>query len=307
MPGSFLTRLFWSFVTLLGTALLTFLLVNVVPGDVARVIAGPKATPEVLQQIRERYHLHEPLWKRAFYHFRQLARGDLGHSFVTEQPVVDAIGTRLGTTAALTVTAVVIWMLLAVPLGVGTAKYRGSWFDRSTLVLATLSLSLPAFWLARMLQYWLAYKLGWFPVAGFRGFTHLLLPAFTLALLYLGYYARLIHTSMSEVLDTQYIRAARARGAPEVVVLFRHGLRNALLPVVTILGMDVAGLLGGVMFTENVFALPGIGTLAVQSVFDLDVPVIMGTVLFSAVVVVLANLVVDILYRWIDPRIKNAH
>jgi oligopeptide transport system permease protein len=168
-------------------------------------------------------------------------------------------------------------------------------------------LSVPAFWLARMLQYWLAYKLGWFPVAGFRGFTHLLLPALTLALLYLGYYARLIHTSMSEALDTQYIRAARARGAPEFVVLFRHGLRNALLPVVTILGMDVAGLLGGVMFTENVFALPGIGTLAVQSIFDLDVPVIMGTVLFSAVVVVVANLVVDLLYRWIDPRIKSAH
>lgn len=307
MPASFLIRLFWSAVTLLGTALLTFLLVNAVPGDVARVIAGPKASPEVLQQIRERYHLNEPLWKRAFHHFRQLAQGDLGHSFVTDQPVADAIGTRLGTTAALTATAVVLWMLLAIPLGVGTAKYRGSWFDRSTLVLATLSLSVPAFWLARMLQYWLAYKLGWFPVAGFRGFTHLLLPALTLALLYLGYYARLIHTSMSEALDAQYIRAARARGAPEVVVLFRHGLRNALLPLVTILGMDVAGLLGGVMFTENVFALPGIGTLAVQSIFDLDVPVIMGTVLFSAVVVVVANLVVDVLYRWIDPRIKSAH
>jgi peptide/nickel transport system permease protein len=304
MTGRFLFRLFWSALTLLGTALLTFLLVNVVPGDVARVIAGPKASPQVLEEIRQRYHLHEPLWKRAGYHFRQLAAGDLGHSFVTDQPVAEAIRARLPTTAALTVTAVVMWMLLAVPLGVSTAKYRGSWFDRSTLVLATLSLSLPAFWLARLLQYWLAYKLGWFPVAGFLGFAHLLLPAATLALLYVGYYARLIHAHMIEVLDSPYIRSARAQGTPERVVLFKHGLRNALIPVVTILGMDVAGLLGGVMFTENVFALPGIGTLAVQSVFNLDVPVIMGTVLFSAFLVVAANLVVDLLYRWIDPRIR---
>jgi peptide/nickel transport system permease protein len=148
--------------------------------------------------------------------------------------------------------------------------------------------------------------MGWFPVAGFRSFSHLLLPAGTLALLFVGYYARLIHSNMTEVLNSPYVRAARAKGAPETVVLFRHGLRNAMIPVVTILAMDVAGLLGGVMFTENVFALPGIGTLAVQSVFNLDVPVIMGTVMFSAVIVVAANLVVDVLYRWIDPRIKSA-
>src|SRR6185295_14884583 len=193
------------------------------------------------------------------------------------------------------------WMLLAVPLGVLTARCGGSWFDRFVLVLATLSLSLPAFWLARMLQYWLSYKLGWFPVAGFRGFSHLLLPAATLAVLFVGYYARLVHSNMTEVLNSPYIRTARAKGVSEAMVLFRHGLRNAMIPVVTILGMDVAGLLGGVMFTENVFALPGIGTLAVQSVFNLDVPVIMGTVMFSAVIVVAANLVVDVLYRWIDP------
>jgi peptide/nickel transport system permease protein len=127
-----------------------------------------------------------------------------------------------------------------------------------------------------------------------------------LALLFVGYYARLIHSNMTEVLNSPYVRAARAKGAPETAVLFRHGLRNAMIPVVTILGIDVAGLLGGVMFVENVFALPGIGTLAVQSVFSLDVPVIMGTVMFSAVIVVAANLVVDVLYRWIDPRIKAA-
>lgn len=300
-------RLFWSAVTLLGTAVLTFFLVNAVPGDVAKIIAGPKASADVIKEIHTKFHLDEPLWKRLGYHFNELAHGDLGHSFVTDQPVAEAILTRLPTTAALSALAIVMWMLLAVPLGVLTAKYSGSWSDRLALVLATLSLSLPAFWLARMLQYWLSYKLGWFPVAGFRTFTHLLLPASTLALLTVGYYARLVHSSMTEVLNSPYIRGARAKGASETAVLFRHGLRNAMIPVITVLGMDVAGLLGGVLFVENVFALPGIGTLAVQSVFNLDVPIIMGTVLFSAVAVVAANLVVDILYRWIDPRIKAAH
>jgi peptide/nickel transport system permease protein len=158
-----------------------------------------------------------------------------------------------------------------------------------------------------MLQYSLAYKLGWFPVAFFRRFGDLLLPAASLATLSVGYYARLIHTNMVEVLDSPYIRAARAKGASETRVLFKHALRNAMIPVVTILGMDVATMLGGVLFTENVFALPGIGTLALQSVFNLDPPMIMGTVLFSAVLVVGANWVVDLMYGWIDPRIKHAH
>lgn len=301
----FLIRLFWSGVTLLGTAVLLFLLVNLVPGDVARIVAGPKATPTVLNEIRKQYHLDDPTWVRLGYYLNQLAHGDLGHSYVTDQSVGQAILSRLPVTASLAATAVVMWMLMAVPLGVLTAKYRGRWFDRSVLVAATLSLSLPAFWLARMLQYSLAYKLGWFPVAGFNGFDSLLLPATTLALLFVGYYSRLIHTNMVDVLESPFVRNARAKGMSESSVLFKHALPNALIPVVTVLGMDVAGLLGGVLFTENVFALPGIGTLAVQSVFNLDVPMIMGTVLFSATIVVTANLVVDLLYRWIDPRIKG--
>jgi peptide/nickel transport system permease protein len=302
----FLIRLFWSGVTLLGTAVLIFLLVNLVPGDVARIVAGPKATPAVLTEIRHQYHLDDPIWKRLGYYLAQLAHGDLGKSYVTDQPVAQAILSRFPMTASLAVTAVVMWMLMAVPLGVLTAKNRGRWFDRGVLVAATFSLSLPAFWLARMLQYSLGYKLGWFPVAGFNGFASLLLPATTLALLFFGYYSRLIHTNMVDVLESPFVQNARAKGMSEAAVLFRHALPNALIPVVTVLGMDVAGLFGGVLFTENVFALPGIGTLAVQSVFNLDVPMIMGTVLFSATIVVTANLVVDLLYRWIDPRIKGS-
>jgi peptide/nickel transport system permease protein len=305
MMTRLITRLIWSAITLLGTAVLTFVLLNAVPGDVAQVIAGSKASPEVKKEIHAKYHLDDPWWQRLGLYFGQLARGDLGHSYVTDQPVAEAILTRIPTTAALASLAVVMWVAVAVPLGALTAKFRGSWFDRVTLVLATVSLSLPAFWLARMLQYWLSYKLGWFPVATFQSFRHLLLPAASLAILSIGYYARLIHTNMVEVLDSPYVRAARAKGASETRVLFKHAMRNALIPVITILGMDVAGMLGGVLFIENVFALPGIGTLAVQSVFNLDPPMIMGTVLFTAALVVGANWVVDLMYGWIDPRIES--
>ena len=298
-------RFIASVVTLLGTAFLTFFLLNAVPGDVARVIAGAKATPEVIKDIHAKYHLDDPLWQRFGLYLTQLAHGDLGHSYVSDQPVAEALITRLPTTAALTGLAVMMWVALAVPFGVLTARFRDTWFDRSVLVAATLTLSLPAFWLARMMQYWIAYKLGWFSIGFYRSFGDLLLPAAALAILFVGYYARLIHTNMVEVLDSPYVRAARARGASETTVLFKHALRNAMIPVVTILGMDVAGLLGGVLFIENVFALPGIGTLAVQSVLNLDPPVIMGTVLFSAALVVGANWLVDLLYGWIDPRIKS--
>lgn len=293
--------------TLFSTAVLTFFLLNALPGDVARVIAGPKASPEVIKEIHLKYHLDDPWWKRLGLYLGQLAHGDLGRSYVTDQPVAEALLTRLPTTVALAALASAMWMVVAVPLGVLTARFRGSRLDRAVLVLATLSLSLPSFWLARMMQYALAYKLGWFPVATLQSAWHLVLPAGCLATLFVGYYARLVHTQMVEVLDSLYVRAARAKGSSEFRVLFKHALRNALIPVVTVLGMDVAGMLGGVLFVENVFALPGIGTLALQSVFNLDPPMIMGTVLCSAALVVGANWVVDLSYGWIDPRIRGIH
>lgn len=306
MISAVLKRLAGAALTLLGTALLTFALVRVVPGDPARAIAGSKASPEVIATIRADLGLDQPAWIQLRDHLARLARADLGISYTTREPVRDALLSRLPVTAALAGLAAVLWLAMSLPLGLLTARRPGSRLDRSVLVLATLGISLPAFWVARMLQYLLAYKLGWFPIAGLGSLAHLLLPAFSLALLATGYYARLIHTQMVEALASPYIRAARARGVAESSLLLRHALRNALVPVVTILGMDVAQLLGGVLFVENVFALPGIGTLAVQAIYNLDIPVIMGAVLFSSFLVVSANLVVDIAYRWMDPRIRSA-
>ncbi len=300
-----LSRIVWAVIVLWGTSLITFLIAHAVPADPARAYAGARADAETLARIRRELHLDDPLWKQYGLYLYGLARGDLGKSYITNESVRTAILTRFPTTAALSLTALALWMTVSVPIGVFTAKWRDSFFDRAVLVIGMVGLSLPAFWLGRTLQFQLAYRAGIFPVAGFSSWLHLLLPAFTLVIINVGYYARLIHSNMVEVLNRDYVRAARAKGLSEPTVLFKHALRNALIPVITILGMDVAGLLGGVVFTENVFALPGIGTLAVQSVFNLDIPMIMGTVLFAATLVVGANIAVDFVYRWIDPRISD--
>lgn len=306
MIRALIQRLLWSFATLLGTAILTFALVRVIPGDPARAIAGTKATPELVLRIRRDLGLDAPLHVQLGEHLLRIARGDLGTSYVTQEPVLPALLRRLPVTAAVAGTATVLWLLISIPLGLLSATRPGTLVDRLILVGSAICISLPAFWVARMLQYTLAYRAGWFPVGGLGSLAHLFLPALSLAILASGYYARLVHTQMVEILSSPYIRAARARGLGEFSILVRHGLRNALIPLVTILGMDVAQLLGGVLFVENVFAIPGIGTLAVQAIGALDIPVIMGTVLFSAFLVVSANFVVDIAYRWMDPRIRSA-
>jgi peptide/nickel transport system permease protein len=298
-------RLLGAVLTLLGTSVVVFLVAHAVPGDVVGAFAGPQADAETRENIRHQLHLDDPLPKQYARFLWNAVRGDLGQSNVTQEPVLDAILGRLPATLALSLGGVLIWLAISLPLGVLTAKYRDRPFDRVTLILATVAVSMPTFWLGRLLQFELAYRLGWFPVAGLTSLASLVLPSVTLGVVGAGYYARLVHSNMLEVLNQDYIRAARARGLSEPAVLFKHGLRNAFLPVLTVLGMDVAGLLGGVVFTESVFALPGLGALSVQAVLDLDVPMIMGTVLFGAVMVVAANLLVDGVYRLVDPRVKR--
>ncbi len=296
-------RLAGAALTLLGTSLMVFLIAHAVPGDVVAAFAGPQADPETRENIRQQLHLDEPLPKQYARFLWDAVQGDLGKSNVTQEPVLDAILNRFPATLALSLGGLTIYLLVSIPLGVLTAKYRDRPIDRVVLVLATVGISVPTFWLARLLQFELAYRHGWFPVAGLFSWTSLILPSLTLGIVGAGYYARLVHSNMLEVMNQDYIRAARARGLSEPAVLFKHGLRNAFLPVLTVLGIDVAGLLGGVVFTESVFALPGLGALSLQAVLNIDVPMIMGTVLFAAVMVVGANLIVDLVYRFVDPRI----
>jgi peptide/nickel transport system permease protein len=298
-------RLLSSVVTLLGTSLLIFVIVHAVPADPVSAMAGPHTDAETKERIRKEMGLDDPLWVQYVRYLGHALRGDLGRSNVTQEPVAEAIWLRLPATAVLAFGGMAFWLVVGIPLGVLTARYRDKPIDRVVLLVSMVGVSLPVFWLARMMQYELAYRAGLFPVAGFATWGHLLLPTLTLGVVGAGYYARLVHSNMIETLNQDYIRAARARGLSEMKVLFKHALRNAFLPVLTVVGVDLAALLGGVLYTESVFALPGLGSLAWQAVLNVDVPMIMGTTLFAALAVIVANLLVDVTYSLIDPRIKK--
>lgn len=299
------SRLGWAVVTLLGTSLIVFLMAHAVPADPAAAFAGPHADKATTERIRKELGLDQPLWKQYALYIGRAARGDLGRSYVTQERITEAILTRFPTTLALALGGLGVWLALGIPVGMLTAKWKNSPLDRAVLLLAMVGISLPAFWLGRMLQFQLAYRAGLAPVAGFYSPAHLALPCATLGLVGVGYYMRLVHTYMVEALAQDYVRTARAKGASEGKVLFRHALPNVLIPLLTVVGMDLAALLGGVVFTETIFALPGVGALSVQAVLNLDVPMIMGTVLFSAALVVAANVAVDLLYGRLDPRVAQ--
>ena len=296
-------RLGWGVLTLVGTSLIVFVMAHAVPADPAAAFAGPHADRATTERIRRELGLDQPLWKQYGMYVGKAARGDLGRSYVTQERITDAILTRFPTTLALALGGLSVWLLAGIPIGMLTARARDTALDRWILVAAMAGISFPTFWLGRMLQFHLAYRAGLLPVAGFYSWAHLILPCLTLGLVGVGYYCRLVHSQMVETLSQDYIRTARAKGAGEARVLFRHALPNVLVPLLTVVGMDLAALLGGVVFTETIFALPGVGALAVQAVLNLDVPMIMGTVLFSAALVVAANILVDLLYGRLDPRL----
>jgi peptide/nickel transport system permease protein len=296
-------RLFWALVTLIGVTLVTFLVVYRLPARPELLLAGPRADPETVANIRRRLNLDRPVWAQYGTFLARLARGDLGESYVTGQPVARAIRSRLPATAQLALTGWATWLVLGTLLGVWAAARPSRRREAALLLLSTLGVSTPTFWVGILLLYVFVSRLGWFPAGGSGSLRHLVLPAAALALAGVAYYARLAHSSMSGTLREDYIRTAVAKGLPPRTVIFRHALRNALLPLVTVAGTDLAALLGGVVFTEAVFDWKGMGALAVEAVASADVPTIVGVVLVSAVFVVLANLAVDLLYPVLDPRI----
>ena len=298
-------RVLRALTTLLGTTLIIFILVRVVPADPAVSIAGPKADPETLAAIRKDLGLDDPLPVQYGRYLAGLAHGDLGRSFMTGRRVADVIAERVPATALLAAVSLSLGFLAGLVVGIATAARRGSAIDVAVLVGTLVGLSLPTFWLGNLLIYGFSYRLKLLPLGGYGTVWHLVLPAATLAILEFFFYARFVHTNVSGTLASDYIRTARAKGTPPARVYFVHALRNALIPIVTLLGLDIAALMSGVVLTETVFNWPGLGRLAVQAVFDLDIPLVAGTVLFSAVLVLVANLAVDLLYGVIDPRVRH--
>jgi peptide/nickel transport system permease protein len=330
-----LRRLLVTIPVLLGVTVITFGVSHAIPGDPARAFAGPYATQATVAAIRREWGLNEPLTEQYWKYLTQLAHGNLGTSIETHNSVLHDILVRLPATLELALFALLLMCLMGIPLGVAAAI----WHDRSpdfiARTVAVLGAAVPAFWLALMFQLLFFSKLGWLPVSGRLGeFTqpphhitgfylidsvltgnwsvfvdaldHIILPAFTLALLGIATITRMTRSSMLEVLEKDYIRAARARGIKESSLVFRHALRNAMIPTVTILGLVFGAMIGGAIIIEWIFAWPGIGTYAANSITDLDYTAVMGVTLTIAVIYVIANLLVDISYMILDPKIREA-
>ncbi|MCL0081968.1 ABC transporter permease [Dehalococcoidia bacterium] len=292
---------------LLGVSVITFSMMHFVPGDPAEMIAmeryGEEITAETIAHVRAELGLDQPVYIQYFRWLTNVLQGDLGYSFRTDRPVLDEILTRLPATVQLALAGMLVALLIAIPVGIVSATRQYSAVDNISMFGALLGVSIPNFWLGLLLILFFSLYLGWLPVFGRGGIEHLILPALTLGTGMAAITTRLIRSSMLEVLGQDYIRAARAKGLKEKAVIYKHALKNALIPVVTIVGLQFASLLEGAVIAEVIFAWPGIGRLLVDSIFARDFVLIQGCILFIAATFVLVNLLVDIFYTYLDPKI----
>ncbi len=310
MIGKALRRIGASLVVVWAVLTLTFLVHHALPSDPARAMAGPQARPADVAEIRTQLGLDRPLWSQYGRYMGRLLRGDLGESFQRHAPVTEILEERVWNTAKLTGAAIVLQVLIGTLAGLVAALRRGTWLDHGTIALTLVGISAPTFLTGLILQYWLAYRLQLVPFDGFGGtfaeqMRAMVLPALTLGLFGAAFYARFVRDEILGILSEDYMRTARAKGLPRWRVLVVHGLRNALVPLVTLVGMDLGAMMGGAVVTEKLFRWPGIGALTVDAVLSRDGPVIMGIVLVTSVAIVAANLVVDVLYAVLDPRTRR--
>ena len=293
-------------------ALFVFLLLRLTPGDPAAILAGDNATPEQLERIRVSLGLNQPIYIQFFTWIDKLLHGDLGVSLISNVPVLKMIGQRIEPSISIALSTIILSILIAVPLGVVAAWKHGTWIDRFVMGLSVLGFSVPVFVIGYVLIQIFAIDLRWLPVQGFRSITagfgpfleRLVLPTLTLSFIYVALIARMTRAAMLDVLGEDYIRTARAKGIGEIAVLLRHGLRNAAVPVITVIGSGFALLISGVVVTESVFNLPGIGRLTVDAVLARDYPVIQAMILLTSLLYVTVNLLIDVAYTLLDPRIR---
>jgi peptide/nickel transport system permease protein len=294
--------------TLLGVSIAVFLMLHLTPGGAVEAIVlqgGAGISGETMAQMREALGFNDPLYVQYWRFFSKAIRGDLGRSYRTHQSVTSMILNALPGTAQLAVTGLAIALVLGLSMGIISALRHNTWIDNACMVVAMLGWSLPQFWLGILFILLFSVYLGWLPITSQGGTGRLILPAFTLGLSTAGVTARLVRTGMLEVLRMDYVRTARAKGLQESVVVLRHVLRNALIPVVTVVGLQFGRLLGGTVVIETVFARQGVGRVALQALLARDMPTIQGTVLFLAVVYVVINILVDFSYAFLDPRIRR--
>jgi ABC-type dipeptide/oligopeptide/nickel transport system permease component len=299
-----LRRVAQSALTLVGVSVLVFVILRVLPGDPARMLLPDGAPESAVVELNRQLGLREPLIVQYGLFLRSVAHGDFGQSFQYRAPALQVVLERLPATVQLTVAAMLVIIAVGVSLGIFTAVRRGTRYDVAGTIVAVLGQSLPNFWLGIMLILLFGVALRWLPTSGFAGWTSLVLPAITLAAFPTALVARLTRSSMLEILNRDYIRTGRAKGLAEQSVVLRHALRNAAIPVLTVIGLQIGSLLGGAVITESVFAWPGMGKLIVDAIFFRDFPVVQTVLILSATVFVAINLLVDLLYTVIDPRIR---
>jgi ABC-type dipeptide/oligopeptide/nickel transport system permease component len=296
-------------VVLFLVSLIIFSIMHALPGDpVQLMLAGAESgsvTPERQEELREQMGLNDPLPVQYFRFIRGAVTGDLGTSVRLRSPVIDLIADRLGSTLALSLGGILFAIVIGMSAGILAALRQGTWIDTVSMFLAYLGVSMPLFWLGLLLILVFSLHLGWFPPAGQEGLRSLVLPSLSLGLISAGVIARLTRASLVEVLVEDYMRTARAKGLPKRIIYFRHALRNAFLPILTILGLQFGAMLAGAVVTETVFSRPGLGRLVVSAILWQDYPLVQGIVLFMATMYVLVNLMVDIAAAWMDPRIRE--
>jgi len=300
-----ISRLIQALPTLLGIIILMFILVRVLPGDPARLIAGLEASEEDVERIRELLGLNKPLYLQFIDYFTSLLRGDLGKSIKFGTPVINEIMARFPYTVQLAIVSELFAVLIGIPLGIISAINPYSKTGYISTVVSLIGSSMPIYWLGLMLIALFSVQLKILPSHGAETPKHIILPALTLATLLMGNIVRITKASMIEAMESNHVITARSKGLSERVVILRHGLRNAMIPIVTIMGIQLGSLLGGAILTETVFAWPGIGLLLVDSIFYRDYPLIQGIIIFFATIFILLNIIVDILYAYIDPRIRE--
>jgi len=299
-----LQRLASGLIVLFGISIFSFALIHMIPGDPIRIMLGENASAEQVHALREQLGLNDPLPTQYLNYMTGVLQGDLGTSFKTGRPVLTEILERFPATVKLAASGMALAICIGITMGVLAAKFKDTFIDFTAMSIATLGVSIPNFWLGILLILLFTVKLGWFPIAGGTGLRDLVLPAVTLGVLASTVISRLTRAGMVEVLSQDYIRTARAKGLHERAVLFVHAFRNAMIPVVTIIGLQIASLLGGTVIIERVFDWPGLGSLAINAIASRDFPLVQGIILFIGVIFVLVNLLVDILYSLIDPRIE---
>ncbi|WP_217991858.1 ABC transporter permease [Rhodobacter maris] len=299
-----LRRILVSIPVLIGITMILFIMLNVVPGDPVALMMKEHASPDVIARVRAQMHLDDPMIVRYFRFLANALQGDLGNSIKLNRPVTDLLLKAFPNTLMLAVCAALVSWVIGIPAGVLSAVRRDSLIDRFFMGFSLLGVSMPVFWSALLLQYIFAMQLRLLPVSGFYGWKYMILPAIVLGWSSAGVIARLTRSSLLEVMRHDYIRTARAKGLRETGVITRHALKNALIPVVTIMAIQVAGLLSGAVITESIFSIPGVGRITVNAISSRDMPLLQGAVLFATVLVILGNLVADILYSVLDPRIR---